>query len=175
MLSLKLTIQYILSSLFHEQAAAETLATSKYQLLASSPTHTLSNSCTLCNENGAGLKARNCVQFCFKGMMCKEQCMTTVETTNNGTGARNFIDHNCACTYFIVGIMYLKHDKCTLVHYVLHEQKLLPPDRLLRFSWWWKHSWVSFLFLLLKRLRFSSPKGKRHTLTSTHTQGYQNE
>jgi len=34
MLCLKLTIQYILSFLFHKQAAAETLATSKYQLLA---------------------------------------------------------------------------------------------------------------------------------------------
>lgn len=74
----------------------------------SCPQHTLSNSCILCNENGAGLKARNCVKFCCKGMMCKEQCMTTVETTNNGTGARDFIDHNCACTYFIVGIIYLK-------------------------------------------------------------------
>lgn len=34
MLSLELTIQYILSFPFHKQAAAETLATSKYQLLA---------------------------------------------------------------------------------------------------------------------------------------------
>lgn len=54
----------------------------------------------------------------------KEQCMTTVETTNNGTGARSYIDHNCACTCFIVGIIYLKHDKCTALHYVLH--RLLP-------------------------------------------------
>lgn len=40
MLSLKLTIQYILSFLFHKQAAAETLATSKYQLLARIFLHT---------------------------------------------------------------------------------------------------------------------------------------
>ena len=133
------------------------------------PPHTLSNSCILCNENGAGLKARNCVKFCCKGMMCKEQCMTTVETTNNGSGARDFIDHNCACTYFIVGIIYLKHDKCTGLHYAQHKYKLLPLDRLLHFSWWWKQGWVSFLFLLLKDLRVVSPKEDTHTHTHTHT------
>lgn len=53
--------------------------------------------------------------------MCKEQCMTTGETTNNGTGARDFIDHNCACTCFIVGIIYLKHvTNVPALHYVLH-------------------------------------------------------
>lgn len=67
-------------------------------------------------------------------MMCKEQCMTTVEATNNGTGAGDFIDHNCACTYFIVGIIYLKHDKCTIVHYVQRTQKLRPPVCLLHLS-----------------------------------------
>ena len=133
------------------------------------PPHTLSNSCILCNENGAGLKARYCVKFCCKGMMCKEQCMTTVETTNNGSGARDFIDHNCACTYFIVGIIYLKHDKCTGLHYAQHKYKLLPLDRLLHFSWWWKQGWVSFLFLLLKDLRVLSPKEDTHTHTHTHT------
>lgn len=136
------------------------------------PQHTLSNSCILCNENGAGLKARNCVKFCCKGMMCKEQCMTTVKTTNNGTGARDFIDHNCACTYFIVGIIYLKHDKCTIVHYVLCEQKLLPLLCLLHFSWWWKRSWVSFLWLLIKYLRFWNHTGKRPTYMHTHIYTY---
>lgn len=47
-------------------------------------------------------------------MMCKEQRMTTVETTNNSNGARHYIYHNCACTYFIVCIIYLKHDKCVI-------------------------------------------------------------
>lgn len=71
---------------FHKQAAAETLATSKYQLLARVVLNTPCQTHVCCaGKTRAGLKARNCVKFCCKGVMCKEQCMTTVETTNNGT------------------------------------------------------------------------------------------
>lgn len=106
------------------------------------PQHTLSNSCILCKENGAGLKARNSVKFCWKGMMCKEQHMTTVETTNNSSEARHYIYHNCACTYFNVFILYLKHDKCTTVDYVLHKIDTLQLFRLFHFSSWWKYRWI---------------------------------
>lgn len=168
--SLQLTIQYILSFLFHKQPAAETLATSKYQLLARvSSTHPV-KLMYIVQWKWCRLKARNCVKFRCKGMMGKEQCMTTVETTNNGAGARDFTDHNCACTYFIVGIIYLKHDKCTIVHYVLHKWELLPLVRFLHFSWWWKQRCVSFLSLLCKHLRSSNHKGRRcpHARTRAH-------
>lgn len=129
------------------------------------PPHTLSNSCILCNENGAGRKARNCVKFCCKGMMCKEQCMTTVETTNNGTGARDFIDHNCACTCFIVGIIYLKHDKCTALHYVLHRGSSHRSPFTFLLVMETQLSFISFSFLKTFKVLKSS---RKKTLTHAH-------
>lgn len=114
----------------------------------SCPQHTLSNSCILCNENGAGLKARNCVKFCCNGMMCKEQCMTTVETTNNSNGAKHYIYHNCACTYFIVCIIYLKHGKCVAEAMCYPQKETLQLVKLFHCSWWK----CSSIFLLSKHL-----------------------
>ena len=99
-------------------------------------------------------------------MMCKEQCMTTVETTNNGTGARDFIDHNCACTYFIVGIIYLKHDKCIVLHYVLHRGSSHRSPFTFLLVMETQLSFISFSFLKTFKVLKSS---RKKTLSHTHT------
>lgn len=59
------------------------------------------------------------------------------------------------CRHYIFKAWQMYH--CTLC---AAEQKLLLSVCLLHFSWWWKHSWVSF-FCFWRHLGFSTHKGKK--------------